>query len=66
MPDLSGMSTVYKELKGWQTGIGSVFGLLALMTAALYGEIVLLRKEAASLARAVADVDVNEGCDAIT
>jgi hypothetical protein len=73
----------YEELKGWQGGIGALFGLVALMVgalfnfslnrkrdarlreeeaksvaAALYGEIVLLRQEAARLARAVAAVEI--------
>lgn len=77
---------VYQELKTWQTAIGAAFGLIALMTgalwnfhlnrrrdahlraeealsvtAALYGEIILLRQEAARLAVAVTQVLVNRG-----
>jgi hypothetical protein len=76
---------LYEELKGWQGGIGSLLGLVALMlgalfnfhlnrkrdailrteealsvAAALYGEIVLLRKQAAKLACAVAAVEINQ------
>jgi hypothetical protein len=76
----------YEELKGWQGGIGSLLGFLALIVgalwnfrlnrrrdaalraeevvsvaAALYGEIVLLRIEAAGLARAVANVATSVG-----
>lgn len=74
------LAEFYNELKGWQTGIGSLLGFVALMVgalwnfklnrrrdarlreeealsvaAALYGEIVLLRKEVARLARVVAN-----------
>jgi hypothetical protein len=84
-------ASIYAELKGWQTAIGSVLGFLALMVAALwnfrlnrrrdarlreeevisvaaalYGEIVLLRKEMAGLARAVANVEVHEGRNGAT
>lgn len=70
---------LYEELKGWQAGIGSVVGFLALLggawwnfrlnrrrdaalrreealsiATALYGEILLLRSEAARLARHLA------------
>lgn len=73
---------IYMELKGWQTAIGSLFGLFALalaallnfhlnrkrddrlrndearsVMAALYGEIILLRRDAASLARHAARVE---------
>jgi hypothetical protein len=76
----------YQELKGWQGGIGSLLGFLALIVgalwnfrlnrrrdaalrseevvsvaAALYGEIVLLRIEAAELSRAVANVAISIG-----
>jgi hypothetical protein len=71
-------TSFYTELKGWQTGIGAAFGLLALMlgalfnfhlnrkrdaalrkgemlavATALYSEILLLREEAATLARVI-------------
>ncbi len=74
----------YSELKGWQTGIGSMLGFAALMIAALwnfslnrrrdaalrneealsvatalYGEILLLRKEAGKLARTVAGIEMH-------
>lgn len=73
----------YSELKGWQTGIGSMFGFVALMAAALwnfhlnrrrdaalrteealsvatalYGEILMLRKEIGTIASVVADVEL--------
>jgi hypothetical protein len=74
----------YEELKGWQSGIGSLLGLLALVggalfnfhlnrrrdaalqaeekrsvAAAIYGELVLLRQEAAKLATSVAQAEYN-------
>jgi len=77
---------LYSELKGWQSGIGSLLGFIALMVgalwnfrlnrrrdaalraeevvsvaAALYGEIALLRIEAANIARAVANAFLAEG-----
>lgn len=73
---------MYQELRGWQTGLGSLLGFIALMSAALwnfhlnrirdsrlradevrsiaaalYGEIILLREEIASLARIVAKLE---------
>ena len=79
-------SELGNELKGWQTGIGSMLGFVAFMVAALwnfrlnrkrdaalradealsvaaalYGEILLLRKEVGRLARTVANVKLNEG-----
>jgi hypothetical protein len=78
--------SLYEEMKGWQSGIGSSLGFLALMigalwnfhlnrkrdaalrqeeivsiAAALYGEIALLRVEAADLARVVANVSIAIG-----
>jgi hypothetical protein len=75
-------SDFYNELKGWQTGISSMLGFLALSWAALYnfklnrrrdvalkdeetlsvatalyGEILLLRKEVGHLAKVVANVE---------
>ena len=75
----------YNELKGWQTGISSMFGFGALIVAALwnfslnrrrdaalrdeealsvatalYGEILLLRKEVGQLARVVANIEINK------
>lgn len=74
----------YNELKGWQTGIGSLLGFIALMVAALwnfhlnrrrdatlrdtealsvaaalYGEILLLRREAARVARVFAHMHLD-------
>jgi hypothetical protein len=76
------LSDFYSELKGWQTGISSMLGFLALSWAALYnfklnrrrdaklkeeealsvatalyGEILLLRKEVGHLAKVVANVE---------
>jgi GNAT superfamily N-acetyltransferase len=73
------ISTLYEGLRGWQTGIGSLIGFVALISGALwnfrlnrrrdaalrreemlsvavalYGEILLLRGEAAKLAHIVA------------
>jgi hypothetical protein len=74
----------YNELKGWQTGIGSMLGFVALMMAALwnfrlnrrrdaalraeealsvatalYGEILMLRKEIGTIATVVAKNELN-------
>lgn len=76
---------IYEELKAWQGAIGSLFGFMALMAAALwnfrlnrkrdaalradealsvaaalYGEIMLLRKEAAQIATTVAKMAMRE------
>jgi hypothetical protein len=77
--------SLYEELKGWQNGIGSLLGFLALMVAALwnfrlnrrrdaalrdeealsvaaalYGEIILLRKEIARLSSSVAAIHLHQ------
>jgi hypothetical protein len=79
-------TSLYAELKSWQSSIGTGFGFIALVAgallnfhlnrrrdanlrrdeaisvaAAIYGEIVLLRKEAARLAAAVANVHIDVG-----
>lgn len=76
----------YEDLKSWQSGLGSLFGLLAILlgalynfrlnrkrdekirsdeansvAAALYGEILLLRKELAAIARSVSITFINWG-----
>ena len=78
------LGAIYNELKGWQTGISSIFGFGALIVAALwnfnlnrrrdtelrgeealsvatalYGEILLLRKEVASIAKTVASMEMS-------